>query len=100
MVLGDRLGQAEAQASSLAYRLGGEERLSDVRAELQGNARSIIDHRQCDRVIAVLYLKPHPALALLFQNCVKGVLQQVEQDLGDLHLATINGYLGNGNRQE
>ena len=91
MVLHNRLGKTEPQSGTFTHFLGGEKWLHDLGFQLRRNPRPAVGYGKLDLIILHLQTKTYPPLSRLFGNCIECVLEQVQQDLGNLDLAATNG---------
>ena len=87
MFLGDLLRQAKAQTCAFPDRLGGKKRLHNSFLQLRRHASSAIDDGNDYTVTSRHDLEAHPLFFLLFMDGVKGVLQQIDDHLRDLHFS-------------
>jgi hypothetical protein len=80
-------GQTQSQASSFADGLGGKKRLHDARPKFGRHTGPAIDDGENNGLFVAGDLKLHPAVCGKRSNGVEGVLEEVEENLGNLDFA-------------
>ena len=87
MFFDDGSGEAQTQASAFADRFGGEKRLHDAGFDFGRDAGAVIGDGENDGVVLGGDVEADPAIRREISGGVEGVLQEIEEDLGDLDFA-------------
>jgi hypothetical protein len=90
MLFSDLLRQTEAQAGALADRLGGEKRFHNPDFHLRWHAMSAIYNGKNHTVLLRKDLQVNPPFSALFLCRVESILQEIDEQLRNLHFSASN----------